>query len=583
MTTAIHIAGLRFAYPPPLPGGDAVLALRGVDLHVQAGEFIVLMGPAGAGKSTLCFALNGAIPHAIDGESEGQVIVCGLDTRTTPMAQVAMQVGLVFENAEAQLFNRTAADEVAFGLEAMGLPVDEIEARIDESLAVVGLAGFRERSTHALSGGEQKRLALASVLAMRPRVLVLDEPTMGLDPRGRQAVIAAIHRLRFEIPQGMTVIMATQDAEAAARFADRIVVLQQGRVALSGSPVEVFAQVGRFDSWGIDVPQLARLAHHLRGRIPSLPPFSSFRPSEVCEALAETLDVGSARLNEPPRSLRTARSAEPLIEIRNLSYRYPTAQGLALQDVSLEVRRGDWLAVIGVNGSGKSTLIRHLNGLLKPTSGQVLVAGHDTRARQVGELARTVSYLPQNPDRLIFTASVREEVAYGPRQLGLSGDALRERVTDTLDQLDLLPYAEHPPAVLSYGMRRQVALASALAMDTPALALDEPAVGLGRGAIEHLMEIISHRHRQGTTVVMITHDLSLVVRYAQRVAVLYQGHLVTCGPPTEVLADIDGLASVELEPLPVTVLAHLLGWPPPLPLDTGAYLRVGLSPRTNDG
>ena len=252
MTTAIDITGLRFAYPPPSPDGDPVLALHGVDLQVHAGEFVALMGAAGAGKSTLCYALNGAIPHAIDGESEGQVIVCGFDTRATPMAQVAMQVGLVFENAEAQLFNRTVADEVAFGLEAMGLPVDQIEARIDESLGMVGLAGFRERSTHALSGGEQKRLALASVLAMRPQVLVLDEPTMGLDPRWRQAVIAAIHRLRFETPQGMTVIMATQDAEAAARFADRIVVLHQGRVALSGSPAEVFAQVGKFDSWGRD-------------------------------------------------------------------------------------------------------------------------------------------------------------------------------------------------------------------------------------------------------------------------------------------------------------------------------------------
>ena len=593
---AIRIAGLRFAYPSPYPEGSPIPALCGIDLRVARGEFVALMGPLGAGKSTVCLALNGAIPHAIDGDFEGQVVVLGQETADVPMGQLAMQVGLVFEDIEAQLFNATVADEIAFGLEAMGLPVPEIEKRIDESLDLVGLRGFRRRSPRMLSGGEQKRLALASVLAMRPRILILDEPTLGLDPRARKNVLAAINRLRLESERGMTVVMATQDAEAVARFADRIIVLRQGKVELIGSPEEVFAQVDQMDRWGIQVPQLARLAHLLRKRTGRK--FVFFQLDEACQALADVLDAGShwtqsraaksahrKRATSPQSDLGFAESGgpgvsrdqisstrprDPSIEISHLSHRYPVAEEWALKDVSLEIARGEWLAVIGVNGSGKSTLIKHLNGLLKPTEGVVRVDGQDTHTRQVGELARAVSYLPQNPDQMIFSATVRDEVGYGPRQLRLTGKALDDRVAETLALLGLLPYADHPPAVMSYGLRRQVALACVLAMNTRVLALDEPTVGLHQGAVVRLLDIISRRHREGTTVIMITHDLQWVARYAQRVAVLYQGRLVSWGPLREVLTNVDRLMAVGLEPLPVTALAHMLHWPHPLPLSARA-------------
>jgi energy-coupling factor transport system ATP-binding protein len=568
--TAIRVAGLRFAYPSPLLDGSPVPALRGIDLEIEQGEFVAVMGPVGAGKSTLCYALNGAIPHAIDGEFEGRVVVCGQDTRDVPIGQLAMQVGLLFEDVEAQLFSANAADEVAFGPEAMGLPIPEIERRIDESLELVGLAGFRQRSPRTLSGGEQKRLALASVLAMRPQVLILDEPTSGLDPRGRENGIATINRLRLERGRDMTVVMATQDAEAVARFADRVIVLRKGRVALAGRPEEVFAQVERMDAWGIDVPQLARLAHLLQRHTSR--EYTFLRPTQARQALAEEFDAERIPPSKSPGRVGSPRSPEPLIQICGLSFRYPTAEGPALQGVTLDVGCGEWLAVIGVNGSGKSTLIKHLNGLLKPGGGTVTVDGQDTQSRQVGELAGIVSYLPQNPDRLIFSATVRQEVAYGPLQLGLRGQALDQRVAETLDTLDLLPYADHPPAVLSYGLRRQVALASVLAMNAPVLALDEPTVGLDRGAVAHLMEVISRRHRQGTTVIVVTHDLRLVAQYAQRAIVLQQGRLVAQGATREVLADVEKLRAVELEPLPVTVLASALRWLPPLPLAASDFV-----------
>jgi energy-coupling factor transport system ATP-binding protein len=479
------------------------------------------------------------------------------------MGHLAMRVGLVFEDVQVQLFNSTVADEIAFGLEAIGLPTAEIEARIDATLARVGLAGFRRRAPRTLSGGEQKRVALASVLAMYPRLLILDEPTAGLDPRGRHEVLAAIELLRGEREQSMTVVMATQDAEAAARFADHVVILDQGRIVLSGPPGEVFAQVERFDAWGIEVPQLARLAHQLGERTGQS--FSFLRLPQTEQGLAGVLD---ACFGPPPAAAEGHEPSvsDPVIEMRSLAYRYPSAEGWALSDVDLDVKHGEWLAVVGVNGSGKSTLIKHLNGLLKPSRGTVYVDGQDTCPCQVGELARTIGYLPQNPDHMIFTASVHEELAYGPYQLGLRGTALDERVQETLSALDLLAYADHPPAVLGYGLRRQVALASVLAMRTPVLALDEPTVGLDRGITERLLSIIADRHRQGTTVIMITHDLRWVARYAQRVVILYQGRLVAQGTARDVLADSDLLAEVGLEPLPVTSLAQSLHWPPPLPL-----------------
>ena len=580
-------------------------ALRGVDLEVAQGAFVALMGPVGAGKSTLCLSLNGAIPHVVEGDLDGTVIVGGRDTREATMGQLAAQVGLVLEEVETQLFNASVADEVAFGLEGLGLPPAEIEARLGPALLLVGLAGFDQRVPRTLSGGEQKRLALAAVLAMQPRLLVLDEPTSGLDPRGRHAVLAAIDRMRRDHRRvaadrrgagdrrGMTVVMATQDAEAAARFADRVLVLQQGRIALDGSPEQVFAQVERLDEWGIDVPQLARLAHRLEqetGRA-----FWLGDPGAARRVLEAQIGSGASpqrgtgvplpqsrpEASPPPAAARGAadlsRGAADLsrsaaIEVRALCHHYPGAPEPALYGVDLDVRRGEWLAIVGVNGSGKSTLVRHLNGLLRPTEGQVIVEGQDTRASRVGELARVVSYLPQNPGLLLFSATVRREVGYGPRQLGLRGAALEARVSETLELLGLSAYAEHPPAVLGYGLRRQVALASVLAMEAPILALDEPTVGLDRGAAGCLLDVIAERHRRGTGVVMISHDLRWVARYAERVAVLYGGRLVRCGPCGQVLSDLDLLGEVGLDPLPVTALAGELGLSPPLPLGVDELL-----------
>jgi energy-coupling factor transport system ATP-binding protein len=368
-------------------------------------------------------------------------------------------------------------------------------------------------------------------------------------------VLAAIERLCQGGTGETTVVMATQDAEAAARFADRIVVLREGRVALSGTTREVLSSVQQMAAWGLDVPQLAHLADRCRAPV-------VFTPEEAMQAW-------DGALLEPSRQspgVPNGRAPEPVIEVRDLCYVYPASDQPALHGVTLDLWRGEWLAMIGVNGSGKTTLLKHLNGLLSPSSGTVLVDGGDTRERQVGDLARTVGYLPQNPDHSIFSATVYEETAFGPRQLGLRGQALDARVADTLDRLHLSAFAQYPPAVLGYGLRRQVALAGVLAMHAPVLALDEPAVGLDRGTIRRLMDAILAQHQHGTTVVMVTHDLQLAARYAQRVVALHRGRLVAQGPTREVLSDVTLIRELGLAPLPVTALAHALDWPRPLPI-----------------
>jgi energy-coupling factor transporter ATP-binding protein EcfA2 len=552
---AIHIDNLWFRYPSPLLDGEPVNALCGINLDVQTSEFLAVMGPVGAGKSSLCLALSGAIPHAVEGQMEGTVTIWGQDTRHVPIGDLCTQVGFCFEDAETQLFNATVADEVAFGLEAAGLPATEIERRIDQALALVGLDGTRNRIPHSLSGGEQKRLAMACALAIQPTVLVLDDPTAGLDARGRHEVLASVERLREQNTR-TTIVMATQDAEAAATFADRIAVLENGQLVALSSPAELFSQPQRLAAWGIAAPQLARLA--VRCDLPVA--------LSVDDALKQW--QGTSVLRHPSLETRNPQPtpAQTIIQVMDVAYEYVNADQSALRDVTLDIHEGEWLAVIGINGSGKSTLIKHLNGLLRPSQGVVQVRGQDTQTQQVGALAHTVGYVAQNPDHSIFCATVRDEVAYGPKQLDLSGTKLETRVRETLELFDLTALADYPPATLGYGLRRQVALASILAMHTPVLVLDEPTTGQDERITRRLMDILSHRHSAGATIVMVTHDLALVEQYAQRVVALHDGTVAAQGPVRDVLSNAVLLRSIGLRPLPVTALAEALGWAPPLPV-----------------
>ena len=547
----IRIEGLHYAYPPVVPGGLPVTALRGIDLEVAPGEFLAVMGPTGAGKTTLCLALNGLVPHATGGTFRGDVWVRERNTKSHPVAALATEVGLVFQDAESQLFNMTVEDEVAFGPESLGLPVDEIERRLEWALDAVGLAGLRARSPASLSGGQQRRLAIAAVLAMHPSILVLDEPTAGLDPLGRREVLRIIAALRR---RGTTVIMATQDADAVAELADRVIVLEAGHIALEGTPQEVFAHVERLHALGVDVPQMAELSHRLGIHPPCL----------TVEQAARALTQYAIRSSQyAADELRTAYSVPTAncnrVVFHDVWFRYETGVQ-ALAGVALTLGAGEYVALIGANGSGKTTLAKHVNGLLRPQRGRVCVIGHDVGAVSTGELARHVGYVFQNPDHQLFAPSVWEEIAFGPRNLGLSQAEVEARVEAALTAFDLTPLADVPPATLGYGQRRLVTLAAVHAMQPQVLILDEPTVGLDRRLTQRLLDWVAERHAAGTTVVFITHDMRLAPR-AARCLVMHRGQILLDASTAEAFAQPQLLEQAGIVPPPIVMLGQRLGLP----------------------
>jgi len=551
------VEDLHYAYPPLTPGGEPIPVLKGVDLRVQKGEFLALMGPTGAGKTTLCLTLNGILPHLVGGTFRGQVVVAGMDTRDHGPGEMSRQVGLVFQDPESQLFNMTVEDEIAFGLESLGLSPSEMEERIAWALEVVRLTVLRKRHPLQLSGGQKKRLAIATVLAMRPQVLVLDEPVTGLDPLGRHEVLSVIEKLKRE--EEVTVVMVEQDAEAVMAWADHVVIMEQGQPVLEGSPRQVFSRVEALHDWGLAVPQMSELAHLFNRRQGTTFHFAT--EDEACSAFAGELQPNTQypipNTQPPTSNLQLPISFEhsPAIQVKDLSYRYNDGPAV-LTEVNLSVEAGDFLAIVGQNGSGKTTLVKHFNGLLRPTRGRVLVLGQDTAGQSVGQLARKVGYLFQNPDHQIFAPTVWEEVAFGPRNLGFSEREVADRTTEALALFGLEDQADTPPAVLGYGLRRQVTLAAVWAMRPQILVLDEPTAGLDWRSTRTLMEEVTNLNRQGHTIILVTHDMKLVAEFARHVLILNEGHILTCGPTRQVFQQETILRQAFLASPPITALAR---------------------------
>ncbi|MCM8749229.1 energy-coupling factor transporter ATPase [Thermomicrobiaceae bacterium CFH 74404] len=609
----IRFERFTFRYPP-VAGAAPVTALEEISLEVAAGEFLGITGSTGSGKSTLCLAIAGLVPQETGGIVGGSVVVTGWDTRYTPVPQLATRVGVVFQDPESNLVGLSVEDEVAFGPENLGIPPAEIARRVDWALEVVGLSHERNRLSAHLSGGQKQRLAIAAVLAMQPQILVLDEPTAQLDPVGKEEVIAAVERLRQELGRRLTIVLVESDTELLSRFADRIVVLHAGRVALEGSPRAVFSRTQELAALGIRIPPLAELAARLNRALGAELSFLSQTEAEA--ALARLLEqTGLTRSNDqPPRAGHQERpAAEPvpaprqaragslltlaserddqtlharepasLIEIEDARYRYGGVYP-ALNGVSLRIGAGEFLALIGPNGSGKTTLAKHCNGLLRPESGRVLVAGQDTRTTHVGQLARTVGYAFQNPDHQLFLPSVAEELAYGPRNLGLRGPELRARVDEALERFGLAELRNRHPTLLGRGLRQLVAIAAVYALSPRLLILDEPTCGLDGQATGRLMATIEELVAEGRSVLLITHDLRLVAEHARRVVLVHEGRILGDGPPRQILTDEALLARAGMAPLTIARLSRGLSRYGILPSLTEAELAEAVLARLAAG
>ena len=524
----VQVEKLSFTYPD----GDRA-ALTDVGLDLESGKFTALMGRTGAGKSTLCLCLNGLIPHFQRGDFDGRVFVRGRDTRELSPARIAETVGVLFQDFETQLFSTEVQSEVAFALENRAVPREDMVERVAAALRMAGLDGFGGRDPTTLSGGEKQRLALASVLSTRPPFVVLDEPTTDLDPRGQAELLEAVGRLRDD---GAGLLVAGHEA-TEARAADSLVVLDDGGVAYQGDPADLLRDPDRLAAAGVrPLDSIALFA--LLGR-----PERPLTPEEAIAALqAAAYEVDreqAARLDDGRPT-----PGDPLIEVDDVHFSYNGAE--ALRGVSLTIRQGEFVALLGQNGSGKTTLARHLNALLRPTEGLVRVGGRDAAGCTPADLARTVGYVFQNPDHQIFAPTVREEVSFGPRNIGLSGQEIESSVGEALEAVDLLGYEDEDPFSLTKGERQRVAVASILAQRPALIILDEPTTGLDGPQQRRMMDLLARLNAEGHTVLIITHSMWAAASYAHRVVLLDEGLVLADGPARELFGRPDLLAQASL-------------------------------------
>jgi len=448
-----------------------------LSLQVRAGECLLITGPSGCGKSTLAKVICGLIPSVIHAHIEGHVQVAGLDPRDQSLDRITQQVGLVFQNPGSQLFHLKVEDEIAFGPRNLGLQEGEVQARVDWALESAGIAHLRDQHPGQLSGGQKQIVAIAAVLALRPRLLVLDEPTASLDVPSTRRVMETLKSLK---QLGMTIVLIEHRLAEVAQLADRAVIMDMGRVVLDGLPGQLFQD-----------PKLRRRL-----------------------GLRRMVEARSSPWRDLIKSNGHRAPADPpLLEMVQLSAGYGKRR--ILNQIDLKIDPGDFTALVGDNGAGKSTLALVAAGLLKPKSGSVRFLGG--RRPQPG---KDVMLLFQNPAEQLFTDSVEEEVGFGPRNYGCYDPAIHER---TLVEADLTELRHRRPTSLSVGQQQRTALAACLALQPKLLILDEPTLGQHWGHLQGLMNYLQTLNQKGTAILLITHDYKLVHRYAHRLLLMEEG------------------------------------------------------------
>jgi energy-coupling factor transporter ATP-binding protein EcfA2 len=560
----VKITDLHFRYRKA-----AEPVFRGLNLDVGPGERVAVLGPSDAGKSTLALVLQGLIPRMIKGEFRGRVEVAGTATTALRPRQLASRVGTLFQDFEAQIFLTRVDQEVAFGPENLGLPREELRRRVKESLDLVGLKGLDSRDPATLSGGQKQLLALAATLALRPRLLILDEPTSDLDPRRAEELLAALGRLARL--QDLTLLLLGNDLRLA-RHCSRVVLLNRGEVAADGPPEQALRQVALFRRLGLRAPEFPGLFHDLgQEQLPLTLEEAAIQAKKLGWEEADA-KVGAgfkpaptdpAQKQPAPESGGWGRPAygEEILALRQVTFAYPGGPPV-LRDFSLSFREGELTAILGPNGSGKTTVLKLLRGLLRPQTGELWLMTSRAKPLRVG-------FVFQNPDYQLFAEQVWEEVAFGPRQLGLSSQEVEERVRTALSRVHLLDQSAEDPFSLTKGQRQRLAVAGVLALAPQVIILDEPTTGLDHREQQDLLDLVQELHGQGHTIILVTHSMWAAATYARRLVVLEEGRVVLDGPTREVLAQEETLARANLVPPAVVRLSRRLGF---LALTPGEFL-----------
>jgi energy-coupling factor transport system ATP-binding protein len=552
--SCIEIRDLHFQYPMA-----SEPTLNGVNLSIREGEYVVITGPTGSGKTTLALCLNGIIPHLLEGEMGGDVLVKGLNTYENPVHSLTSYIGMVFQNPEDQLFSLNVEDEVAFGVENMGYSRQEIIERVEYAIQTAGLTHRRNYSIFHLSGGQKQKVAIASNLAIEPDIFVLDAPTADLDPISSAEVVRTLIDLRRKIAN-KTFIVIDSNISHVMNLADRIVLLDKGQIVLDGSPVEVLRDhYQKLVEVGIRVPDHIRLMHYLVEKFPHQVEFS-LEEKRVKEIFAERLSKGQMSYHAISHNGKGKEKPEPIVRFEEVSFNFLNGP-VILDHQDLEIQKGECLAIIGENGTGKSTLMKLVCGLLQPVSGKIHTLGVDTSSKEIDSALKRIGYLFQNPDNQLFMGTLEDEIAFGPRRQGCSEEEVEARLAQALETVGLTELRKVHPFTLSRGQRQRLAVATVLAARPELLLLDEPTTGQDQIALDSLMQ---HTQRliqeHGATVIMVTHDMDLVAQHATRVIVLSEGKVILDGPPRTVFTKGRALLeSVKLTPPGILNLTDCLG------------------------
>ncbi len=496
----------------------ATPAIQHISFAVKPGELMLIAGASGCGKTTLIRCLNGLIPRSYKGELQGEILIDDKPIRNLSLARISQLVGTVLQDPERQILGTRVRNEVAFGLENLGLERSEIIERIDQALHYLGIQHLRDRETFNLSGGEKQKVALAGVLAMRPKILLLDEPLASLDPASAQDTLRIVRQM---VDEGMCVLMVEHRVEDVLNIApDQVLLMENGLVRYQG-----------------EIEGLYKIVNYHEIKLPA---------QEVVKRAVK--DPPPPVLHILPSVQRQADSAEQpaLVQFNHVYFGYETTPSV-LQDINLKIHAGDVIAILGANGAGKTTLVKHAIGLLKPVQGQVLIDGVDTHKMSVAEVAKTLGYVFQSPSHMLFAPTVYEELAFGPTNLGHPAAQIEKEVMEAIDIVNLSGKEKEAPLALSFGQQKRVSIAAVLAMRSRILVMDEPTAGQDYQNYMDFMDAIVQLPNF-EAILFITHDIDLAVIYANRVVLMNSGRIVADGKPEQVLRDFTNLRAWNLVP-----------------------------------
>ena len=526
----------------PAKAQDSTFALDNISLSIESGEFVGIIGPSGSGKTTLASIFSGAIPHHYSGELSGIVKIAGQETKNLALTNIACLIGSVIQDIDAQMVAANVEDEILFGLENFGVAHNEIPNRINEALQIVGISDLRNRDLDTLSGGQKQKVAIAAILALKPKVMVLDEPTCALDPVSSKMIFSILKDLNKNF--GITVVVIEQKVALLSEYCKRLVVLSNGTLALDLPLPKALKNMDLLYSIGINYPRTTHLVNDLQRENICYKSDLPVSVEDTVNTIVNTINSGNSLVSHDDshsecdedkravafdfsnESQNLAQNASPCLSLQNVSFSYPSGVS-ALKNVSFEAYAGELVTLVGRNGAGKTTVTKLINGLLKPNSGSIFIDGKNTSNMKISQIAHYVSTLFQNPDRQLCKDTILEEVAFSCILLGESVKEANNHAMQVIEKLNLDPNAS--PFMLSRGQRQMVALAATVVTKPKILVLDEPTCGLDYMECLRIMQVVEDLRDHGCCVIMVCHDMEVVLDFATRLIVVNDGHILEDG------------------------------------------------------